>query len=759
VLILAASLGWIVGERQARRAESERRVEEALAVLETSLPRGNPHAPELVTAARQAEAQLANGLAGKELRQRVERMLADLAMLTRLEEIRLDQSSVKGGHFDIAGADSAYAGAFREYGIDVEALSVEETGTRIRERAIALHLAAALDDWALARETREKQGSLDGGQTTKEPAAWKRLLEVARVADPDPWRGSLREALANHKRGADLEKLATSTRLEDLPPQTLYMFGCVLRRAGAFSLAAEVLRQGQQRYPADFWIHHQLAFLLAYEMKPPQLDEGIGCYRAALALRPDSPGVYLNFGNALKDKGKLDQAIACFKEAIRLKEDYGGAYLNLGRALEDKGQPDGAIDCFRKVIGFKKDHCAEAHNNLGILLKDRGQLDEAIAEYREALRLKNDSAFAHNNLGVALRDKGRLDEAIAEYRTALSHQKDYPGAHYNLGTALDEKGQFDEAVAELQEAVRLRNDRAEYHGNLARTLEHRGQLDEAIAEYRIAIRLNKADADYHNDLGGLLHAQGDDDGAAAEWREAIRLKEHDPAAHCNLGRLLMDRGQFAEALSHLRRGHELSLKDPGRRETDPSAEWLKECASCLALESRLPAIISGKEQPADAGQRADYAHVCRMKHLYAAATRLYREAITAKPDLAASPVIGLRYNAACAAALAGCGAGDDADKLTHAERAALRKQALDWLRADLDAWRGLLDKDPDKARPAVAQQMRDWLGDADFNGVRGPDALAKLPEAERTDWQKLWADVTDTLAKAWDVTNPGQPRE
>src|SRR5262249_17904089 len=143
----------------------------------------------------------------------------------------------------------------------------------------------------------------------------------------------------------------------------------------------------------------------------------------------------------------------------------------------------------------------------------------------------------------------------------------------------------------------------------------------------------------------------------------------------------------------------------------------------------------------------------QMKHLYASAARLYREAIAARPDLVASPGNGLRYNAACAAALAGCGAGEDAAKLTDAERAGLRKQARDWLRADLDAWRRL----PDQARPAVAKTMQHWLRDPDFNGVRGPDALAKLPEAERKDWQELWADVADTLARARETTAQGQP--
>jgi hypothetical protein len=37
--------------------------------------------------------------------------------------------------------------------------------------------------------------------------------------------------------------------------------------------------------------------------------------------------------------------------------------------------------------------------------------------------------------------------------------------------------------------------------------------------------------------------------------------------------------------------------------------------------------------------------------------------------------------------------------------------------------------------------MRDWLKDDDLAGVRGENALAKLSEAERKDWHKLWQEV------------------
>jgi hypothetical protein len=41
-----------------------------------------------------------------------------------------------------------------------------------------------------------------------------------------------------------------------------------------------------------------------------------------------------------------------------------------------------------------------------------------------------------------------------------------------------------------------------------------------------------------------------------------------------------------------------------------------------------------------------------------------------------------------------------------------------------------------------------WLGDPDFAGVRGPQALARLPEAERQPWQQFWDDIGALLARA-----------
>jgi hypothetical protein len=130
---------------------------------------------------------------------------------------------------------------------------------------------------------------------------------------------------------------------------------------------------------------------------------------------------------------------------------------------------------------------------------------------------------------------------------------------------------------------------------------------------------------------------------------------------------------------------------------------------------------------------------------YRAAARLSAEAIAAGPELASDPTQQHRYNAACAAALAGCGQGIDANQLDDKERARLRTQALEWLKADLAHWTKQAESDQPQERTTVLQRMKHWQADRDFAGVRDKDALVKLPEAEREAWQQLWAEVAELL--------------
>jgi hypothetical protein len=63
------------------------------------------------------------------------------------------------------------------------------------------------------------------------------------------------------------------------------------------------------------------------------------------------------------------------------------------------------------------------------------------------------------------------------------------------------------------------------------------------------------------------------------------------------------------------------------------------------------------------------------------------------------------------------------------------------MRADLALRSARLQAGTPPARAEVLSALRAWRTNAALAAVREPGRLAKLPEAERQDWQNFWASV------------------
>jgi serine/threonine-protein kinase len=290
------------------------------------------------------------------------------------------------------------------------------------------------------------------------------------------------------------------------------------------------------------------------------------------------------------------------------------------------------------------------------------------------------------------------------------------------------------------------------HNNLGNALRGQGKLTEAITEFRAAIQLKPDDPVAHYNLGTSLHRQGKTAEAIAAYHEAIQLKPDYLLAHCILGQALLQEGLYAEALAELRLGHELGSKTTNWR--FPTAEWVHQAERLVQLDRKFPAILKGHESPADATEALGFAQLGHQKKLHGFAARCWTDAFQAQPALADDLKVQNRYNAACDAALAGCGQGRDDPPLGESARSRWRQQALDWLRADLAAWNHQLESGKSQARGQVRQALQHWRKDPDLAGLRDEAALTGLTAAERKEWRGLWAEV----GKRLDETAGGSQR-
>ena len=354
----------------------------------------------------------------------------------------------------------------------------------------------------------------------------------------------------------------------------------------------------------------------------------------------------------------------------------------------------------------------------------------------ESLRRLASAAFELANLTAAIGDQQdalrAAEEALAirerlarENPTVTQFQSDLAGSHNNIGNLQREMGHPGESLesngrarAIFEQLTREHPESPDFASDLGGTLnniamidltrkrygEARTKLEQAIVWQKKARAANPRNPVYHqfmvNHMTNLFQAANglkDSVAAAEAQREVDELKTSDP--------------RFA------------------------------------AIDARLAAVFKG-ESPKDNPERLALARRAYDTGRHTAAARLWGDALEAHPKLADDRQAQHRYNAACAAALAGSGKGKDDPTPDEAARVRLRGPARAWLAAELAAWTRLLEAATPAQRTEIAQTLQYWQKDTDLAGVRESKAIDKLPEAERDGWRLYWKKVAATLARA-----------
>jgi serine/threonine-protein kinase len=518
--------------------------------------------------------------------------------------------------------------------------------------------------------------------------------------------------------------------------------GTVLDDQGKYQEAFAAFQEAIRLRPGLAMAHCNLGANLFRQKK---FDVALAELRESIRLEPLAADYRGNLGAVLLELGKLDEAIAEIREAMRLRPDRASDHKVLGNALLRQRKPEEAAGAFREAIRLTPDD-ADAHFGLGNAVSDQGKLEEGAVEFREAVRLKPDFEQAHYNLGTGLAIMKREEEAIVELREAIRLNPDNPPAYNNLGNALRMLGRPAEAIAVVREATRRRPQDPDALYILGLALTAHWKAIEAADALREAIRLEPDDPGRRRTLAKVLLGLGELKEAEDEFRALVERKSRDPEDYYLLAVVLMAKGNYDAALVELRRVQELASGPGGRalRAVDSvrSAERLVACAE------HLPALLKGDKPPGDAVEALALARFDQDRAHFATSADCYERAFVLDPTRAEDLDAGDRYNAACAAALAGAGQGRDDPALDGGRKAILRRRALAWLRADLERRSRQLARGNDSALALLRNKLKHWKRDPDLAGVRDGDALANLPEGERTEWRAFWVEVDQMVGQS-----------
>ena len=536
--------------------------------------------------------------------------------------------------------------------------------------------------------------------------------------------------------------------------------------------------------------HHNLGSLLGMTGKPAEslkaLQAALPIFQKLADANPADTGYqrdlarsHNSVGNLLGDTGKPALALRALQSALTIRQKLADAnptdtgfqnelahsHNNIGNLLSRTGKPAEALKAHELALAIKQrladanpsvtafqSSLAASHNNIGDVLGIAGKSAEALKAHERALAIRqkladanpsiigfqSDVAKSHNHVGYLLSIQGKPAEALKSFNSALSilrklaeanptvteFQTGLALSHNNVGSMLGEiepvaaLKSFESALAICQKLVREHPESPDFPSTLGMSLHNLAELDlnakryeearvrlrEAVKWQRKALAINPAEPTYRRFLASHLtilisaaRRLGDPQGVAEAERELANLRDSDPAMK--------------------------------------------------SIDARLAAIIKGDQTPKDNSYRLRLARRAYDKALHTTATRLWAEALEANPRLGDNPQAGHRYSAACAAALAGCGKGKDDPPPDDASRVKLRRHALGWLEAELDAWSKILESGPPQARQSAASTLKHWKEDPDLVGIRDEDSLAKLPDQERAVFEQLWKEVDGLLAK------------
>lgn len=291
--------------------------------------------------------------------------------------------------------------------------------------------------------------------------------------DADTWANVGELALLRSDLPAAQNDLETARKMDPKNARVLTELGSLYARQNAYAAAAEAYGAAadlREASPTSTGGTGDLA-LLRYDQgvalgQAGQNDEALAAYDKAIAANARYPEALLNSGFILYKQNKLDDAIGRFREATALKPASPLGWKNLAAAETDQKDWDGAAVAWRQVAALDPSDYDSRARLVDAILRAHPVSDEAVPYYRQMAALQPRSAEPLIGLGLlyqrqaeaaplSVTKQEKLLLALQALQQAVRHDPRSAIAYNNLGVTHERRGEMADAITAYKKAALL----------------------------------------------------------------------------------------------------------------------------------------------------------------------------------------------------------------------------------------------------------------------------------------------------------------
>lgn len=243
---------------------------------------------------------------------------------------------------------------FAEQGIDMESVlaasaeslasAVQQAASQIQDHRSVDRLRDALELWI---GTRGQISGLGGSPATRQ--SMQPLASTLLAADSDPVRTGIRRLIFGNSlpTESEVDAVVDGVPWDNLSARTLSWLASVYSMARSDTKSSEVFRKAVIRYPDDFMLNFDFAYVFESRKKYP---EAIRYYLRCSALRPDVSGIWHALGNAYRENGEHAWSRDALERSLHLAADHGPIRTDLAKTLLELGEFSEAEKCAMDAI-------------------------------------------------------------------------------------------------------------------------------------------------------------------------------------------------------------------------------------------------------------------------------------------------------------------------------------------------------------------------------------------------------------------------